>query len=115
MRRRFGMIVMTKNSPRQRRINLDLKQSLVTNATAKTHRVVVPRVTDVVVDALELMETQDHDSPQLNHWFSTLWMLFGRYRDPWFCVIYVFTLIPVHGLRACIYAVLLLMLLFPGP
>ena len=53
---RFGVIERVRAGKLKRRVILDLKQSMVTHATRKTHRVVLPRLLDVATEGLELYE-----------------------------------------------------------
>eukprot|EP00929_Paragymnodinium_shiwhaense_P012706 TRINITY_DN12029_c0_g1_i2.p1 TRINITY_DN12029_c0_g1~~TRINITY_DN12029_c0_g1_i2.p1 ORF type:complete len:537 (-),score=45.41 TRINITY_DN12029_c0_g1_i2:616-2226(-) len=41
--------------------------------------------------------------------------IFGKLKDPVYCCIYSVVIMPAHGIRVVIFAVMLLMLLFPGP
>lgn len=50
---RFGLVVRTKMGKTKKRLILDVKQSQVKYSTRRTHRVPLPRGTDVAIDALE--------------------------------------------------------------
>jgi len=50
----------------------------------------------------------------LRHYLPHNRSIFGKLNDPVYVIIYIATLLPLHGLRVAVYSVLLLMLLFPG-
>ena len=52
---KFHTIVKEKGGKVRRRTILDLKRSGMTRRTAKTHRVVLPRVSDLITDILKLL------------------------------------------------------------
>jgi hypothetical protein len=52
---RFAVLKRVKNGKTKKRVILDLKQSSVSACTQQTHRVVLPRATDLVQDLLELL------------------------------------------------------------
>ena len=58
---RFAVLSRSKNGKTNRRLILDLKQSKVTACTRKTHRVVLPRITDAVKDMLEIAVDAEQD------------------------------------------------------
>lgn len=64
---RFAVISRARNGKTKRRLILDLKQSRVTACTRKTHRVVLPRVTDTVQDMLEHLA--DLQPGETTEWF----------------------------------------------
>jgi hypothetical protein len=51
----------------------------------------------------------------LHHWIPHNKSVFGKVQDPVYLIIFVLTLLPIPGLRALVFAILLAMLLFPGP
>ncbi|CAE8640033.1 unnamed protein product, partial [Polarella glacialis] len=51
----------------------------------------------------------------LHHYLPHNRSFFGKLQDPVYIAIYLATLIPIHGVRVTIFAVILLMLMFPGP
>ena len=63
---KFGMIVKNKNGVIKKRIILDGKQSKVTKCATKRERVILPRVLDVVHDALHMMA--DHSRWAASDW-----------------------------------------------
>jgi len=50
----------------------------------------------------------------LHHYLPHDKMLFGKLKDPAYVLLYLATLVPAHGVRVCIFALLLLMLVLPG-
>ena len=59
---KFGMIVKSKGGKTKKRIILDGKQSRVTRCATKRERVILPRVPDVVHDALHMMAAHSTQS-----------------------------------------------------
>jgi len=51
----------------------------------------------------------------LHHYLPHNKSFFGKLEDPVYLAIYIMTCLPVHGLRVAIFAVVLLMLVVPGP
>ena len=64
---KFGLIKRMKDGKLKKRIILDLKESSVTKLSAKTNRVVLPRLTDHVQSLLEEMQCLwgDTDPPDI--------------------------------------------------
>ena len=52
---RFGVLKRWKGGRLKKRVVLDVKESRVTCITRRTHRVVLPRISDAIADALEMM------------------------------------------------------------
>ena len=53
---RFGVLTRVKDGKVKKRVILDEKQSMITLHTKKTHRVLLPRVSDATQDALDLSD-----------------------------------------------------------
>jgi len=51
---KFGQIVKIKNGKTKRRLILDSKESIVTQCARKNQRIILPRVTDLVFNALHV-------------------------------------------------------------
>jgi len=51
----------------------------------------------------------------LHHYLPHNKLVWGKLRDPIYLVMYLATFLPIHGVRVCIFAMVLLMLVFPGP
>ena len=59
---RFGCIKRVKNGRTKRRIILDLKQSHVTKCTKKSHCALLPKMIDLIADALDMaVECSDQE------------------------------------------------------
>ena len=52
---RFRVLKRCKGGRLKKRVVLDVKESRVTSITRRTHRVVHPRISDAIADALEMM------------------------------------------------------------
>ena len=60
----FDAVEKVRSGRRKRRIILDIRQSLVTQATRKSHRVVLPRLLDAATEGLELYEDTVEQLPE---------------------------------------------------
>ena len=58
---RLGLITRVKGGKTKKRIILDLKQSKVSASTHRTHRVVLPRFTDLLQAILDAMAALKSD------------------------------------------------------
>ncbi len=62
---KFLIVTKTRRGITKHRVVLDLKRSGVSSKTRATHRVILPRATDVVNDVLELQSTRLDDKEEV--------------------------------------------------
>mmetsp|Transcript_51060 Transcript_51060/g.163412 ORF Transcript_51060/g.163412 Transcript_51060/m.163412 type:complete len:939 (-) Transcript_51060:118-2934(-) len=51
----------------------------------------------------------------MHHYLPHNRYIFGKLKDPVYLLIYIATLIPIHGVRVAVFSMILLMIIFPGP
>ena len=66
---KLGMITKLKDGKTKRRLILDCKESGVNRKAEKSNRLILPRITDVVDDALFLMHKCDKGKNETTEWF----------------------------------------------